>query len=70
MRVTVDGQKLHEREFPKDQTIPVAADRTILIRAGDGGAVQLTQDGKALGPLGRDGQIATKLLNAGSSKAR
>jgi RodZ C-terminal domain len=70
IRVTVDGQKVHEREFPKGQTIPIAADRTILIRAGDGGAVHLTQDGKTLGPLARDGQIATKFIRAANPEGR
>ena len=49
-----------EREFPADQRIPLGADRAIVIRAGDAGAIRLVVDGKDLGPLGRDGQIFSR----------
>jgi hypothetical protein len=49
-----------EREFPADQRIPLGADRAILIRAGDAGAIRLVVDGKDLGPLGKDGQIFSR----------
>ena len=56
-RITVDGRRAMEREFKADQRIPFGADRTIVIRAGDAGAIRLVVDGKDLGVLGRDGQI-------------
>lgn len=65
-RVTVDGKKVIEREIPGGQTIPVGADRSITIRAGDAGALRLIVDGKDQGPLGRDGQPATRTLTAAS----
>jgi hypothetical protein len=46
-----------EREFTADQRIPFSADRAIVIRAGDAGAIRLVVDGKDLGVLGRDGQV-------------
>jgi hypothetical protein len=56
-RITVDGRRAMEREFTADQRIPFSADRAIVIRAGDAGAIRLVVDGKDLGVLGRDGQI-------------
>ena len=63
-RVTVDDKKVLEREIPGGQTIPLGADRSISIRAGDAGAVRLIVDGKDRGLLGRDGQPATRTLAA------
>ena len=63
-RVTVDDRKVIEREIPGGQTIPLGADRAILIRAGDAGAVRVIVDGKDLGALGRDGQIASRTFSA------
>ena len=63
-RITIDGRKAIEKEFPADQRIPLGADRTILIRAGDAGAVRLVVDGKDLGPLGKDGQIFSRAFTA------
>jgi hypothetical protein len=62
MRVTVDGERRIEREVPAGQRLSFAADRAIAIRAGDGGGVRLTIDGRDVGLLGRDGQIATRTL--------
>jgi hypothetical protein len=61
-RITIDGRKAMEREFPAEQRIPLGADRSILIRAGDAGAIRLIVDGKDLGPLGRDGQIFSRVF--------
>jgi hypothetical protein len=63
-RITIDGRRAMEREFPADQRIPLGADRTIVIRAGDAGAIRLVVDGKDLGPLGRDGQIFSRAFTA------
>jgi hypothetical protein len=64
MRVTADDRRALEREVPAGQRIPVEADRSILIRAGDGGAVRLIVRGQDQGVLGRDGQIANRSLAA------
>jgi uncharacterized protein DUF4115 len=60
MRVTLDGQKSFEREVPADQHIPLHAARSILIRAGDAGAVFVRQNGRDAGPLGMAGVVATR----------
>jgi hypothetical protein len=69
-RVIVDDQKTIERVLPQDTRLPLSADRTIAIRAGDAGAVRLTMNGKDLGPLGRDGQIGSRVLTAPSARGR
>lgn len=56
-RITVDGRRAMEREFKADERVPFGADRAIVIRAGDAGAIRLVVDGKDLGVLGRDGQV-------------
>ncbi len=67
-RVTVDDRKVIEREIAGAQTIPLGADRAITIRAGDAGAVKLVVDGKDLGVMGRDGQIASRTFSAPSAR--
>jgi hypothetical protein len=67
-RVIVDGQKVIERELPKDSRIPLGADRAIAIRAGDAGAIKLVIEGKDAGVLGRDGQIGTRTLTASGAR--
>jgi Domain of unknown function (DUF4115) len=59
-RVTVDDRRVVERELPGGQRLSFGADRTIIIRAGDAGAIRVVVDGKDVGVLGRDGQIASR----------
>src|SRR4029078_12575290 len=61
-RVTRDGQRWCEREAPADQRIPLHAVRSIVIRAGDAGAVAVTQNGRDASPRGHDGLLATLRL--------
>jgi cytoskeleton protein RodZ len=68
IRVTLDGQRAFEREVPADQHIPLHADRSILIRAGDAGAVAVRQNGRDAGPLGRDGVVATREFTTGPTR--
>jgi hypothetical protein len=60
VRVTIDGKRAFERELAADQRIPLHGEQTIVIRAGDAGAITLTRDGRDAGVLGRDGMIATR----------
>ncbi len=60
VRVTVDGERVLERELRGDARIPFTPRQTIVIRAGDGGAVRLMIGGKDQGVLGRDGQVVTR----------
>lgn len=60
VRVTLDGEPAIERELQGDARVPLAATETIVIRAGDGGAVRLFIAGTDQGLLGSDGQVVTR----------
>lgn len=60
VRAIVDGERAFERELQADARVPLRAVRTIVIRAGDAGAVRLSIDGRDQGVLGRDGMVATR----------
>ena len=60
VRVIADGGRVVERELPANSRIPFKADKTILVRTGDAGAVKLSIRGKDQGALGRDGQVVTR----------
>ena len=61
-RITVDGKRAFEREFPANQRVPLGADRTIAVRAGDAGAIRLIVDGRDQGVLGKDGQVYNRMF--------
>jgi len=63
MRVTVDGDRAIEDEVEEGQRLRFAANRSIVVRAGDAGAVTISVDGQAAAPLGRAGQPATRTLS-------
>jgi hypothetical protein len=60
IRVMVDGQKVIERELPPNTHIPLNPVSQFVVRAGDAGAVRVAIEGKDQGPVGVDGQPATK----------
>jgi hypothetical protein len=60
MRVLVDGERVLEREVPADTRVPLSAQKTILIRTGDAGAVRLSIRGDDQGFLGREGEVLTR----------
>ncbi len=60
LRVIVDGQRVIEREVPAGASIPLSATQTIVVRAGDAGAVRVFVAGRDEGPVGRDGIAVTK----------
>lgn len=59
MRVTVDGQRVVEREVPEGTRIPLNGSQ-IVIRAGDAGAVRVSIAGKDQGVFGPAGQAVTR----------
>lgn len=60
VRVVADGEKLVERELAAGTRVPITADRAIVIRAGDAGAVHLRLNGADRGALGRDAEVLTR----------
>jgi hypothetical protein len=63
VRVLADGERVIERELPANARVPVKAKKTIVIRAGDAGAVRLSIGGRDQGVLGPDGEVATRTFN-------
>ena len=59
MRVTVDGERVVEREVAEGTKIPLNGSQ-IVIRAGDAGAVRVSIAGKDQGVFGPAGQAATR----------
>lgn len=64
MRVTVDGRIAIERMLPQGERLPFGADKSIVVRAGDAGAVSVWIGAVDQGPLGRDGQVVTRRFEA------
>jgi hypothetical protein len=64
IRVTVDGRRSIEREVPAGFRTTIDADRAVAIRAGDAGALNVGVNGAAEAPLGRTGQVATRIFTA------
>jgi len=63
LRVSVDGRIALEREVAAGEQLPFGADRSIVVRAGDAGAVTVRVGPDDQGPLGRDGQVVTRAFN-------
>jgi hypothetical protein len=64
IRVLADGRKTVERELKADTHLPIHAEQSIVIRAGDAGALRVSIGGQDQGPLGRDGIVATRTFTA------
>ena len=60
VRVLVDGERAVERELRGNERIPLRAQRTIAIRAGDAGALRVMIAGQDQGTLGRDGEVVSR----------
>lgn len=70
VRLIADGERVLERELPADTRVPFKAEKTIVIRTGDAGAVVLTIRGKDHGPLGRDGEVVTRSFTVPADQPR
>jgi Domain of unknown function (DUF4115) len=64
LRVSVDGRIAIEREVAAGEQLPFGADRSIVVRAGDAGAVTVRVGGVDQGAIGRDGQVVTRAFEA------
>jgi hypothetical protein len=63
MRITVDGERRTENLVRGGQTLTFDVTRTIVIRAGDAGAVSATVNGQPRGRLGPDGAVLTRAFD-------
>ena len=68
VRATVDGKRILERELVAGDRVPLNG-RTMVIRAGDAGAVRIVIDGQDRGILGETGIALTRTYTS-SSPAR
>ncbi len=60
MQVVADGQVIYEGTAQEGQSMHWTAKEHIFLTAGNAGAVELTQNGKALGALGDYGQVVER----------
>lgn len=70
VRVIADGERVVERELPADTRVPFNAEKTIIVRTGDAGAVRLSIRGADQGALGRDGQVVTRTFDVPAKTPR
>jgi len=62
MRLDVDGNGDAGRLYPAGETRELNPRQTLLIRAGDAGAVMLAVDGGPMAALGLAGQVITRRI--------
>jgi hypothetical protein len=63
VRVIADGARVLERQLPAGSRVPFTAQKTIVIRTGNAGAVRLSIHGKDHGALGLEGQVVTRTFS-------
>lgn len=69
VRVIADGERTVERELPAGARVPLRAERSFVIRAGDAGAVRLKMKDREQ-VLGPDGQVITRTISAAAGSGR
>ena len=67
VRLTVDGQRVLERELDAGARLPISG-RTIVVRAGDAGAVRMIIDGQDRGLMGETGVAVTRSYTSSASR--
>lgn len=70
VRVIADGERVVERELPAGAKIPFTAEKTVMIRTGDAGAVRVVIRGEDQGTLGRDGAVVTRTFTIPEGTSR
>lgn len=66
VRATVDGKRILERELKAGDRVPLNG-RTIVIRAGDAGAVRVVIDGQDRGNVGETGIAVTRTYTSSAT---
>jgi hypothetical protein len=66
VRVTVDGQR-DERTLQPGEDIMLRGQGHVVLRVGDAGALAVELNGRALPPLGPDGQVVNKRIDASTA---
>jgi cytoskeletal protein RodZ len=66
LRVFADGERVHAGTVRRGEVVEATATTEFCIRAGNAGALTLSVNGEPLGILGRNGEVGTWVLTAGS----
>ena len=66
VRVTIDGKRVAERELDAGARLPLNG-RSIVIRAGDPGAVRVFIDGQDRGLMGETGVAVTRAYTSAAA---
>jgi uncharacterized protein DUF4115 len=66
VRVTIDGERVLERELDAGARVPLNG-RSIVVRAGDAGAVRVIIDGRDRGPIGETGIAVTRTYTSSAA---
>jgi hypothetical protein len=67
LRVMVDDLKTMERVIDGGERIPLEGDRSVVVRAGDGGAVRVMTEGRDAELMGQEGQPITRTFASPAS---
>ena len=67
VRVVVDDRTTDARELQPGEDIVLEAQRSIVVRAGDAGALSIELNGRVLPPLGLKGQVVERRFTAGGT---
>jgi hypothetical protein len=70
VRVLADGERVVERELPANARVPLTSQKTIVIRAGNAGAVRVTLAGQDQGVLGPEGTVVTRTFSVPRTPSR
>jgi hypothetical protein len=67
VRLTIDGKRVLERELDAGARVPLNG-QTIVIRAGDAGAVRIIVDGQDRGLMGETGIAVTRMYTSSAAR--
>lgn len=65
MQVFVDGKNVYEGIAEPNQTMQWAGKDSVVITAGNAGAIDITYNGQRIGKLGKEGAVAEKKFSRG-----
>jgi hypothetical protein len=62
IRTTIDGRADSGRTLAAGESVDISAERSVSLRVGDAGAIVVSVNKKEKRPLGRDGEVVTRLF--------
>lgn len=64
IQVTADGKPVYEGIPQSGESMTWQADQTVVIKAGNAGAVELTHNGQTIGKMGNSGEVVLRSFTA------